>query len=281
MAGADPLQQQAAQGASQLGGDRSWLDSIMSQNGPSVQNASLLDGLDKYMSPYTQQVVDASLADFDYGAGQTRAQQDLDMARSGAFGGSGAAITRSMTEDALNRGRAMTSATLRDQGFQVGAGLSGQDADRRQQASALNAQLAQQQAALRGQLGFAAEESDRANVGLQGDLGAMLRAIAQDKAVSPINLLQTQVALQGGLPLGLFQGQNQSGTSRASQTTTSSDPMGTLGSLAMLAAAPFTGGASLGGLAGLGGMFGANAIRGAVPLTQSLSNGVMTVQPRL
>jgi hypothetical protein len=101
--------------------------------------SSLLDGLEKYMSPYTGQVVDAALADYDYGAGQTRANQALDEARSGAFGGSGAQIGRSMTEGELARGRGSLSAGLRDQGFTRGAGLSAQDAGFRNDASRFNA----------------------------------------------------------------------------------------------------------------------------------------------
>ena len=101
--------------------------------------SSLLEGLDKYMSPYTGQVVDAALQDYDYGAGQTRASQALDEARSGAFGGSGAAIGRSMTEGELARGRGSLSANLRDQGFTRGAGLSAQDAGFRNDASRFNA----------------------------------------------------------------------------------------------------------------------------------------------
>ena len=101
--------------------------------------SSLLDGLDRYMSPYTNDVVNSALADFDYGAGQTRANQALDEARSGAFGGSGAAITRAMTEGDLARGRAATSANLRDLGFQRGTGLSFQDAAMRNEAARYNA----------------------------------------------------------------------------------------------------------------------------------------------
>lgn len=101
--------------------------------------SSLLEGLGNYMSPYTGQVVDAALQDYDYGAGQTRASQALDEARSGAFGGSGAAIGRSMTEGEIARGRGSLSANLRDQGFTRGAGLSAQDAGFRNDASRFNA----------------------------------------------------------------------------------------------------------------------------------------------
>jgi len=121
--------------------------------------ASLLDNLDAYMSPYRREVVDTALADFDFSAGQTRALQDLDLAGSGAFGGSGAALTRSMTEDSLVRGRATTSANLRDQMFNRAAALANLDAERRNQvslgnASAVNA-AALSQAQLDQQAGLA------------------------------------------------------------------------------------------------------------------------------
>lgn len=101
--------------------------------------SSLLEGLDRYMSPYTNDVVNSALADYDYGAGATRANQSLEEARSGAFGGSGAAIGRSLTEGELARGRAATSAQLRDQAFTRGAGLSATDAGFRNQAAQFNA----------------------------------------------------------------------------------------------------------------------------------------------
>jgi hypothetical protein len=104
--------------------------------------ASLLENLDKYMSPYTGQVVDTALADYDFGAGQTRSTQALDEARSGAFGGSGAAITRALTEDALTRGRGTLSAGLRDEAFGRGAGLAATDTGWRNEARA-NAAAAQ------------------------------------------------------------------------------------------------------------------------------------------
>jgi hypothetical protein len=108
-------------------------------NASTYSAGSLLEGLGKYMSPYTGQVVDAALDDYDFGAGQTRSNQALDEARSGAFGGSGAAIGRSLTEGELARGRGSLSANLRDQGFTRGAGLSAQDAGFRNDASRFNA----------------------------------------------------------------------------------------------------------------------------------------------
>lgn len=217
-----------------------------------MQGASLLDNLDAYMSPYRKDVVDAALADFDFGAGQTRAQLDLDLAGSGAFGGSGAALSRSMTEEALTRGRATTSANLRDQMWSRGVEASNLDAGRRQEASAFNAgaandfalqraQLAQQaglarsaaeteaarynagamdetlqrrMAAAQGLVGLstAYEANLRDNIATQAALGGALRDIEQQRLQAPLANAQQLVAMLNGLPIELFTGEQTSGT---------------------------------------------------------------------
>ncbi|WP_114954321.1 hypothetical protein [Sphingosinicella terrae] len=104
-----------------------------------VDAQNLLTDLDRYMSPYTDRVVRSALEGFDENAGQTRAQQAAQAARNGAFGGSRYAIQEAQTETGLARERAATEAGLRDRAFSVGAGLSADDANRRQQAGAFNA----------------------------------------------------------------------------------------------------------------------------------------------
>lgn len=222
--------------------------------GGSVQGASLLDGLDKYMSPYTKGVVESALADFDYGAGQTRAQQDLNIARDAAFGGSGAALTRSTTEGSLARARATTSAGLYDQAFNTGATLSGQDADRRQAASIANAQLAEQAASRRLQAGTALAGISNANIGQLSSVGDYFRQMEQQRLQAPISLLTSQAGVASQLPLQLFQGNIQK--------TKTSDPLGAIATLAPIALAPFTGGASLGFGAGLKGASAAKGLLG-------------------
>jgi hypothetical protein len=238
--------------------------------------SSLLDGLDKYMSPYTGQVVDTALADYDFGAGETRANQALDEARSGAFGGSGAAITRALTEDSLTRGRGTLSAGLRDTAFTRGAGLSATDAGFRNQAAAANAAAANQAAAFRaqaanqaaaanaaarnqfglanmdalneagrfnagamdtalnrqltaggalGSLGAQEGADTRANVALQGQMGAEQRAISQALAGAPISVLQALAGTYSGLPLNLLSGETMTGSQTGSSTSKSWDPM--------------------------------------------------------
>jgi hypothetical protein len=241
--------------------------------------SSLLEGLDKYMSPYTGDVVNTALADYDFGAGETRANQALDEARSGAFGGSGAAITRALTEDSLTRGRGTLSAGLRDTAFTRGAGLSATDAGFRNQAAAANAAAANQAAAFRaqaaneagrfnagametalnrqltaggalGELGAQEGANTRANVALQGQMGADQRAIAQAQAAAPLSVLQALSGTFSGLPLNLLSGETQTGSQQSSSTSSTSDPLGAIATLGSMALAPFTGGAS--SMAGLG-----------------------------
>jgi len=216
--------------------------------GGSVGYHRVSDFMKDYESPYTKQVVDAALADFDFGAGQTRAQQDLSLAGNQAFGGSGAALTRSMTEDALTRGRASTSANLRDQGFSRAAELGGKDAASFTAADATNANLAEarasRQIAAGGQLaGLTSQE-----LGQQLSLGEYLRQVESERLQAPISLLGTQAGLTSQLPYNLFNGQTS--TQKTSGGTLGAIGSGLLGA-ASLFAAPMTGGLSLGGLGGL------------------------------
>ena len=216
--------------------------------------SSLLEGLDKYKSPYEADVVNSALSDFDYGAGATRAQQALDEARSGAFGGSGAAITRALTESDLARGRASTSAQLRDQMFTRATGLSATDANFRNQAAEFGANAANQaslaNAAARNEaarynagaqdtalarqlaaggalasLGETMGADQRQNIALQGALGADQQALNQARAQAPLSVLQQIAATYGGMPLNLLSGETVTGS--GTSTSKTSDPWGT------------------------------------------------------
>lgn len=108
-------------------------------NAVDASSQSLLDNLSAYQNPYTSQVVDATLSDFDENSGRLRAQQAAQAAKAGAFGGSRYGIREAQTEGELARGRASTQAGLLDQAFKTAAGLSADDANRRQQVSLFNA----------------------------------------------------------------------------------------------------------------------------------------------
>jgi hypothetical protein len=284
VAGPTALQNQAVKAASNLGADTSKWDSLVNMASPTIgqqsvtnttaNSASLLDNLKAYMSPYTNDVVRSTLAGFDQNAGMTQAQQALDLARSGAFGGSGAAITQSMTNQGLAMARAQQEAGLRDQAFNTGANLSNMDANRFQEANILNAQMEAQAKALNANLAYQTQAQNaalalqgrgqtadmllngdantRQNVQLQGVLGSDMRAIDQARLNAPIDLLKTQVAMNQAIPANLFRGETSDMNGTNTTTSKTSDPLGTLGSLAMMVALPGIGTALGGALGSLG-----------------------------
>jgi hypothetical protein len=81
-----------------------------------------------YQNPYTSQVIDATLADFDEYAGTQRAAQDAQAGLTGAFGGSRYGIMEGQLEGELSRGRASTQAALLDQQYRLAAQLGQYDA---------------------------------------------------------------------------------------------------------------------------------------------------------
>ncbi|RAK60887.1 hypothetical protein DJ021_14230 [Phenylobacterium hankyongense] len=241
-----PLQQQASAAAGGLTGspwnfdaaanltrgaaDTSWLSPYMSADTPSASGGTASSYIDSYMNPYLHDVVDATAADLDANAGQVRAKQALDLAGSGAFGGSGAALTQSMTEGELARARATSLSSLRSQGYNAALGAAAGDAERATQAQIANAQMALQDSAqkvgfgLQGQqqqlqaanqltgLSSAYDANQRANIATQADLGDTLRNIDQEQRQAPVTSTQQIVAMLSGLPINLFTGQQQQGT---------------------------------------------------------------------
>ncbi|WP_293676930.1 hypothetical protein [uncultured Phenylobacterium sp.] len=247
------LQSQAAAGAAGLGNfdfsydgaadltrgaaKTSWLDPHMSAATPFASGGKARNYMDEYENRYLNDVVSSTSADFDANAGTVRAQQALDLAGSGAFGGSGAALTQSMTEGELARGRASVLSGLRSRAFETALAAAGGDADRATQARVANAQIALQDQAqkvgfgLQGQqqqlqaasqlaqLSGAYNDNVRANIGTQAGLGATLRGIDDAGRQAPFTSTQQIVAALSGLPINLFVGQNQQGTKQDTSTT--------------------------------------------------------------
>jgi hypothetical protein len=188
---------------------------------------SLLTNLESYYNPYRQQVTDAAMADFDANAGATRAAQDLELAGAGAFGGSGAAITKSLTEGELSRARNTQLSKLLSDMFTTSAGLSGEDANRRQSASFENARLSaenddRRMRAAQGltDLSSAWDANMRANIASQADVGGTLRGISDARAKAPASLLTAQLGLFGDLPVELFRGETSAGNTQSTGTST-------------------------------------------------------------
>lgn len=114
-------------GAWTLGGTQ--LDPASQYGGTQLGDpARLKDYMADYQNPYTQQVIDAALADFDEYAGTQRAGLAAGAGATGAFGGSRYGIAEGQLEGELARGRASTEASLLDQQYRLAAQLAGVDA---------------------------------------------------------------------------------------------------------------------------------------------------------
>lgn len=206
----------------------------ISTDGLSAPAASLLDNIGAYMSPYTDDVIDTTLAGFDENAGRVRAEQAASGAANDAFGGSRFAVREAITEENLARERASLEAGLRDEGFRFGAQLSDSDAGRRQQADqfgianllsarTFNADQADEalarsleSAGLMGQLASSQQNNERADLGLLAQLGEQQRAIDTQARTADLQLLSLMTQLYGSLPLGQFVGERQTGTVNSS-----------------------------------------------------------------
>lgn len=139
---------------------------FLGNNVERVQGQSLLDNLQAYLNPATENLVDATLAETDDYNGRQMAAQRARMAGSGAFGGSRSAIAESQLLADQGRNRSLTDAELRYGAFNTATGLSNLDAGRRQDAGIFNAGSQNQRDELRGQMGF---QGDIFNAGARND----------------------------------------------------------------------------------------------------------------
>jgi len=92
----------------------------------SIQDKKLLDpsGYEAYMSPYQQQVIDTTLAEFDKQAAIGKLGLGTSASQAGAFGGARHGIAQSEYQSSSDANRAMIQAGLLEKGF--GTGLRGQ-----------------------------------------------------------------------------------------------------------------------------------------------------------
>jgi hypothetical protein len=110
VAGQDPLQQQAQALATQgIGSYQPFLQAAQAATGPQAYQA--------YMSPYQQQVIDVSLAEFDRNKAIQEQQISNQAIASGAFGGGREGVQRAEYGAASDRNRAALQAGLLQQGF--------------------------------------------------------------------------------------------------------------------------------------------------------------------
>lgn len=200
--------------------------------------------------------------------GKFNAGQDQSAAAANASAANTAASQNTSAENALRTLQAGLTAAANNQNatatnaqntdvFNTGADLNKTNAAAQNQQSEFNAN--QKDTALARALaasGLLSQEANSANTNsindvlTQAQLGGQQQATNQAIATAPLSLQQAIATLLGQNQFGLLTGQ-KSNVKGHSETTTS-DPLGTVGSIlssiGAIAGAPFTGGASLAGL---------------------------------
>jgi len=217
VAGQDPLQQAAvttATGAAGLGSYAPFLQTAATQAGQAGQYMGP-QAYQAFMSPYQQDVIDASLQEYDIQAQKGLAGIAQRAIEAGAFGGGREGVQRAEYQSASDRNRAALQAQLLQQGFGQAQQAAGQAfgqqqalAQQQQQLAALSPQLAGQEVAGLTSLGGALQSQRQAELGAQQQL-------AQQQLMQP---LQATQALGSGITSLI------SGYPGAQQTTTQPSP---------------------------------------------------------
>jgi len=201
VAGQDPLQQRAQLLATQgIGGYQPYLTAAEAATGPT--------GYQSYMSPYQQDVIDATLGEYDIQAQRGLGSIADQAIASGAFGGGREGVQRAEYMSNSDRNRAALQSGLLQQGFSQANQLAQQD-----YMNQLNLGTSQQ-----AFLGQDVGALSTLGTGLQGQRQAELSAqqqLAQQQLNQPLQAAQT---LGSGV-MGLINGYPQT-----TQTTTSPSP---------------------------------------------------------
>jgi hypothetical protein len=169
VAGPGALTTQAEQLAPGLGGFQPFLTQAQGMTGPTAYQS--------YMSPYQQDVIDTTLAEFDVQAQKGLPALANQAIQAGAFGGGREGVQRAEYQAASDRNRAALQAQLLGQGFSQAQNLAQQDFQR-------NLTLAQQSPALVGQqisalTGLGAQQAARAQQGLTAQQQLLSRQALQ------------------------------------------------------------------------------------------------------
>ena len=144
----------------------------------------LLDvNIGSYQNPFTQNVIDQSIADINRQAQLARTSAQDRAIRAGAFGGSRSAILESESQRPFVDQIARTSANLRQAGFeearrQAEADLARQQRDRAFQANLISQQESARNQALSGLLGTGAQQRQLQQAALTAARGEFDRALA-------------------------------------------------------------------------------------------------------
>jgi len=180
VAGPGALQTQAEGLAGGLGGFQPYLQGAAQAQ----QAAAGLVGpqaYQAYMSPYQQDVIQSTLAEYDVQAQKGLPQLAAQAIGAGAFGGGREGVQRAEYQATSDRNRAALLAQLQQQGFGQAQGLAAQAFGQQQQLAAGQSQLAQLAPSLLGQ-----------QIGALSALGAQQQAQTQAGLTAEQQLAQAQ-----------------------------------------------------------------------------------------
>jgi len=225
VAGQDPLQQAAigvATGAQGLGSYAPFLQTAATQAGQAATAAGQAgqfvgpSAYQQFMSPYQQDVIDASLQEFDIQAQKGLGSIAQSAIQSGAFGGGREGVARAEYMSASDRNRAALQAQLLQQGFGQAQQAAGQAFGQQQQLAQQQQALSTQQQALAGLSPQLAGQQVAGLTSLGGGLQAQRQSelgaqqqLAQQQLQQPITAAQTLgsgiTSLIAGYPGSQFQ----------------------------------------------------------------------------
>ena len=198
VAGQDPLQEQAATLAGTagkgIGAFEDYLTAGAAYTGP--------DAYKQFMSPYQQQVIDATMTSFDKQAAMQRRGISDQALRAGAYGGARHGIAGSEYDAASDMNRALMESQLLQQGFGQGQAGAAQAFQQQQGLAGLVPSLYQQDISQLGRVGA----TDQAQAQAEADA---TREGARMKAYEPYERLGYLGTGLTGL-LGGYPGQYQS-----------------------------------------------------------------------
>ena len=203
IAGQDPLQAQAQQTAlGGIGAYRPFLQSAAAQAGQAGTQAGLAgqfvgpQAYQQFMSPYQQDVINATLTEFDTQAAKGIPGIAAQAVGQGVLGGGREGVMRSEYQATSDRNRAALQAQLLQQGFGQAQQAAGQAFGQQQALANQQQQLAQQQLGL----GAAATGLGSAQQGFLGqDVGALSTLGAQNQALAQAQLSANQQLAQAQL----------------------------------------------------------------------------------
>ena len=158
--------------------------------------------IQSYMSPYQQQVIDASLADYDAQAAKSRLNLGANAVGAGAFGSGRQGIAEAEFDALSNRGRGTLQSGLRQTGFENAQRARQQDLSNQMGVSSLQSGLGgiaqgfgQSQIAGLGALGSAQQAQNQAVLDAQRTASTM----AVQDPINRLNMLgQGVTGLMGG-----------------------------------------------------------------------------------